>query len=173
MTRAARSLVLIGACVLTVLLILLAAKPDGGPTERAAAAAPTGAADAAIAEEANAGKFFFDVTGHSAAEFRELLVRARTIYENTPDDGRSDLEVVLVLHGPDIEFFDSRRYAEHRDIVDLAAQLDAFGVFDFRMCAASAASLGLDAADVPAFIEFVPYGPAEVRRLTEAGFVQL
>lgn len=172
MTRAARSLVLIGACVLTVLLILLAAKPDGGRSERAAAA-PTVAADPAITEEANTGKFFFDVKGHSTAEFRELLVRARTIYEDTPDDARSDLEVVLVLHGPDIEFFDSARYEEHRDIVDLAAQLDAFGVFDFRMCAASAASLGLDAADVPAFIEFVPYGPAEVRRLTEAGFLQL
>lgn len=190
MTGPGRALALLGACVLTVLLLLLAAGP-GEPPRAPSDAAPSGAtagdprtaapiaAEPApvtpgpVAGDAPAGKYFFDVHAHSAEEFYALLERARAIYDETPEAARADLEVVLVLHGPDVEFFAAKNYAEHQRIVDLAAQLDAFGVFDFRICAASAASLGLATTDVPAFIEFVPYGPAEIRRLEEAGYAEL
>lgn len=210
MSTAYKSLVLVIACVATILALLFASAPPdtprnepeaGAPSTDAPRSAPAPGAEAAINETggpampalatpvpaapsptsppptnpapAEAGKFYFDVIGHSPDEFHALLERANTIFEATPEDERQSLEVVLVLHGPDIEFFATSNYGEYRDIVDLAAKLDALDVFDFRMCAASAASLGLDEGDVPAFIEFVPYGPTEIRRLEDAGFVQL
>ena len=69
-------------------------------------------------------------------------------------------------------FFSSRNYSKYQNIVDLAAKLDAFDVFYFKMCDASAANLGLEESEVPPFIEFVPYGPDEIERLKSAGFVQ-
>ena len=95
------------------------------------------------------------------------------IYEDTPVAERANLKVVLVLHGPDIDFFSSRNYSKYQNIVDLAAKLDAFDVFDFKMCATSAASFGLEESEVPPFVEFVPYGPDEIEQLKSAGFVQL
>ena len=96
------------------------------------------------------------------------------IYEETYVAERASLKVVLVLHGPDIDFFfSSRNYSKYQNIVDLAAKLDAFDLFDFKMCAASAANLGLEESEVPPFIEFVPYGSDEIERLKSAGFVQL
>ena len=166
--------------VLTVILLLVLARPPGevAPTtvEPVPAAAPE-AAPSVVLKPAPAAeterKFLFDVSGHSADEFRALLLRAQKIYEESDPDARSNLEVVMVLHGPDIQFFAADRVEDYGDIVDLAAKLDAFGVFDFKLCAATASRLGVSESEVPAFVEFVPYGPQEVNRLEAAGFVRL
>ena len=131
------------------------------------------AAEHPVVTNSGQGKSYFDVVGHSADDFHKLLQRAHMIYQESPSAERVALEVVLVLHGPDIEFFDGANYTQYQNIVDLAAILDALGVFDFKMCAASAAGLGLAAEQVPPFIEFVPYGPAEIDRLQGAGYVRL
>ncbi len=183
MNTAAKSLVLTLTAVATVLLLLMLAAPAKRAPAVAPSAAVTAPATAAVAETPPAldmaagdnepDKYFFDVTGHSAEAFLALLNRAHAIYEDTPAERRSELEIVMVLHGPDIEFFDRGNYAEHHAIVDLAARLDAFGVFDFKVCTVAAEHLGVTPDDVPPFIEFVPYGPGEIDRLEEAGFVRL
>lgn len=173
MSPVGKSLVLVGACVATILVLLSIAHPPGPADVAAVSDAKPPAAGAELLNETKPQKFFFDVYAHSAGDFRALLERARMIYDETSPGARDDLKVVLVLHGPDIEFFAARNYEKYQDIVDLSAQLDAFGVFDFMMCAATATSLGLAIDDVPAFIEFVPYGPAEIDRLESAGFVEL
>jgi intracellular sulfur oxidation DsrE/DsrF family protein len=95
------------------------------------------------------------------------------IYEQSEDVAHAELEVVMALHGSDIPFFATNETGKYDDIVDLAAKLDAFGVFDFKLCAATASRLEVAESEVPAFIEFVPYGPQEIDRLKEAGFINL
>jgi|GEM_PF-1530479 uncharacterized protein len=135
---------------------------------------PTVGPQSAIANEPPAAaRYYFDVVDHSADDFKQLLRRAHMIYEQSPLDQREELEVVLVLHGPDIAYFKAENYEQHQEIVDLAAKLDAFGVFDFKICARSASKLGVLEDEIPAFIEFVPYGPLEISRLEEAGYMRL
>jgi len=57
--------------------------------------------------------------------------------------------------------------------VDLAAKLDAFNVIDVKMCNTMMNQLSVDKQEIPAFIEVVPYGPDEVEKLQEKGFIKL
>ena len=79
--------------------------------------------------------------------------------------------VVLVLHGPEVEFFAISNYPRYKDIVDQAARLDAFDVVDVKICQSMMERLGVEREDIPAFIEQVPYGPGEVERLVREGYV--
>lgn len=79
----------------------------------------------------------------------------------------------VVLHGPEVEFFARRNYAKYRHPVDRAAKLDADGVIEVKMCQTEMRSRGIRAEDVPAFIELVPYGPDEEKRLLRRGYVYL
>ena len=109
---------------------------------------------------------------HSPEELAELLQRAELIRE-TNAEGYEDLEIVLVLHGPDINFFREENYEKHKPIVDLAAKLDAFDIIDMKICETSMSSMGVERSEVPAFIESVPFAPAEIRRLQEDGYINL
>lgn len=164
--------------VLTVILLLTLMKPPKPTPVSPAESLPAPAVSAKPVMEMvpaveQGHKFFFDVFGHSPDEFRALLRRAQMIYQQSDDAARAELEVVVVLHGPDIRFFATNETGEYDDIVNLAAKLDAFGVFDFKLCAATASRLEVAESEVPAFIEFVPYGPQEIDRLKEAGFISL
>ncbi len=168
-----KTVVVIGACAAVVLMALFLTAPEDETPDTAAIRLPQAPSQNDVPAPAGEAGFYFDVIGHSAEEFFALLDRAHMIYEDTPAAERASLKVVLVLHGPDIDFFSSRNYSKYQNIVDLAVKLDAFDVFDFKMCATSAASFGLEESEVPPFVEFVPYGPDEIERLKSAGFVQL
>jgi uncharacterized protein len=168
-----KSLVLTVAFAFTVLLLLFLSAPDDEAPDTGAARVPNSPSQNAVVAPADGRKFYFDVIGHSADDFYALLDRAHMIYEQTPLAARADLEIVFVLHGPDIDFFAAPNYSKYQNIVDLSAKLDAFGVFDFKMCTKSATSLGLAESEVPPFIEFVPYGPDAIDRMNTEGFVQL
>ena len=101
-----------------------------------------------------------------------LLSRAEEIRE-THADGYEDLEIVLVLHGPDIDIFRQQNYDKHKPLVDLAARLDAFDIIDMRICEATMSSMGVERSEVPAFIESVPYAPREISRLLDEGYINL
>lgn len=168
-----KTLVVTAAFAAVVLMLLFLTASEDETPDTAAIRLPQAPSETAVPAPASEAKLYFDVIGHSTDEFFALLDRAHMIYEETPVAERASLKVVLVLHGPDIDFFSSRNYSKDQNIVDLAAKLDAFDVFDFKMCAAFAANLGLEESEVPPFIEFVPYGPDEIERLKSAGFVQL
>jgi len=55
--------------------------------------------------------------------------------------------------------------------VDEAARLDAFDVVDIRICQTMMEARGIGPDDIPSFIEQVPYGPGEVERLVEDGYL--
>ena len=104
---------------------------------------------------------------------KRLLNRAKDTYDSLPAHLQDDVRIAMVLHGPDVAFFATDNYEQYKDLVDLAASLDAFGFVDLKVCAVSVRIHGLQAEKFPPFIEIVPYGPAEVARLRSAGYVQL
>ena len=71
--------------------------------------------------------YLFDVSDHSLEELRELLERVEEISQLERDQ-YDDLEIVMILHGPDIEWFREDNYEQNRQLVDLAAKLDAYKV---------------------------------------------
>jgi intracellular sulfur oxidation DsrE/DsrF family protein len=111
-----------------------------------------------------------DVSVHSLDELKVLLDRAEEIAARPQSQGEK-AAVVLVLHGPEVEFFAISNYPRYKDIVDQAARLDAFDVVDVKICQSMMERLGVERDDIPAFIEQVPYGPGEVERLVREGYV--
>jgi intracellular sulfur oxidation DsrE/DsrF family protein len=111
-----------------------------------------------------------DISVHSLDELKVLLDRAEEIAARPQSQGKK-AGVVLVLHGPEVEFFAISNYPRYKDIVDQAARLDAFDVVDVKICQSMLDRQGIDRDDIPAFIEQVPSGPGEVERLVREGYV--
>ena len=120
--------------------------------------------------ESSAVRGVLDISVHTVEEMEILLGRAEELARRPQPAGRQD-NVVLVLHGPEVEFFTIPNYDKYKDIVDRAAKLDAFEVVDVKICQTTMGSYEITPDDIPAFIEQVPYGPAEVERLVREGYV--
>lgn len=118
-------------------------------------------------------RYFFNVKGHTKEQVESLLLRALEIYEAMPAEGRETLEIAMVLHGPDTQYFAKKNYSENKNLVDLAAKLEASGFVDLKVCAVSAKSQGIDDDGFPSFIEIVPYGPQAIENLKQAGFTEI
>jgi len=117
-------------------------------------------------------RYVFDVGNHSVEELQALLVRIEEITDASPE-AFDNLEIVMVLHGPEIDLFTRSNYAQNRRLVDLAAKLDAFRVVDMKVCETAINSLAIDQGEIPAFIDSVPYAPDELQRLLEQGYINL
>lgn len=111
-----------------------------------------------------------DISVHTERELKVLLDRAEQLAMK-PRAGDEGASVVLVLHGPEVEFFSTRNYDRYRDIVDQAARLDAFDIVDVKICRSMMERKGVARDDIPPFIEQVPYGPAEIESLVRQGYV--
>ena len=111
-----------------------------------------------------------DISAHTLEELKVLLDRAEELAMRPQAQG-AEASVVLVLHGPEVEFFSIRNYERYKDIVDQAARLDAFDVVDVKICQTMLDMQGIERADIPAFIEQVPLGPVEIERLRQEGYV--
>jgi len=119
----------------------------------------------------DANRFYFDVGGHSPDEILAMLTRADELAASgTPTD---PIEIVMVLHGPDLKLFTDEAPAGHADIGALASRLDAGGVIDFKACLRSVEEQGLSESSFPAYIEMVPFAPDELARLKSEGFIEL
>jgi intracellular sulfur oxidation DsrE/DsrF family protein len=111
-----------------------------------------------------------DIMVHTLDELKVLLDRAEQLSASLKPQGE-DASVVLVLHGPEVEFFASSNYEKYKDIVDQAARLDAFDIVDVKICQTMMSIQGVARGDIPAFIEQVPLGQAEIERLVGEGYV--
>ncbi len=118
------------------------------------------------------GRYLFNVTLHTPEELAGLLARAEQLAQSMRADN-SRTGIALVLHGPEIEMFAKKNYPRFRKIVERAARLDAAHVIEIKMCRTEMRNRGIKEEDVPAFIEFVPYGPDEEERLRRNGYVYL
>ena len=115
-------------------------------------------------------RLVFDIAAHSPNELRTLLTQAETLIDGPQ---KPVAHLVLVLHGEDVRYFAQSQYQTYKDIVDLAAKLDAYNVIDMKMCRTAMAQQGIEDGEIPSFIELVPFGPAEVQRLTEADYLPM
>ncbi|MBU6955445.1 MULTISPECIES: hypothetical protein [unclassified Hahella] len=107
---------------------------------------------------------------HTPEEIAELFERASKLLEG--ENGYSlGSPIAFVLHGPEVEYFAKMNYPEFKSIVDKAAQLDAFRVIDVRVCNTYLRIHNIDRSALPPFVEIVPYGPAEEKKLKEKGYV--
>lgn len=116
--------------------------------------------------------YLFDISKHSIEELEALLQRAQEITQL--DSGNyGDLEIVMILHGPDIDWFTQQNYEHNLELVDLAANLDAFDIIDMKVCETAMSARGVKREDIPSFIESVPYAPDEMKRLLQEGYINL
>ena len=123
-----------------------------------------------LPEEALPKKAVLDISVHTIDELKVLLDRAEQLAMSPQLPGET-ASVILVLHGPEVEFFSIDNYDRYKDIVDQAARLDAFDVVDVKICRTMMEIKGIPRNDIPSFIEQVPLGPAEVERLVGEGYI--
>tara|TARA_R110000782_G_scaffold207855_1_gene296321 strand:+ start:605 stop:1156 length:552 start_codon:yes stop_codon:yes gene_type:complete len=116
--------------------------------------------------------YLFDITNHSIEELEALLVRAEEVSQAHPADFE-DLEIVMIIHGPDIDLFTNQNYTENKQLIDLAARLDAYDVIDMQVCETTMSMRGVDREDIPSFIESVPYAPLEINQRLQDGYINL
>lgn len=114
----------------------------------------------------------FDVTLHDPADIALLLKRLDEL-ETQPAAQGEQPHIALVLHGPEVEYFALKHYAENQELVDLAAKLSAFGRIEVKACQTRMRTLGLEDQDMPSFIELVPFGPDEVERLVGEDYLRM
>lgn len=143
------------------------AEPDTGVDEGSGIRLPP--ADT-LPSESGPGRTVLDISVHTLEELRVLFARAGELAMKPRPPGE-EASIVLILHGPEVDFFSIRNYDRYKDIVDEAARLDAFDVVDIRICQTMMEARGIEPGDIPSFIEQVPYGPGEVKRLVDEGYL--
>ena len=116
--------------------------------------------------------YLFDVSDHTIEELEALLIRAEEVSQTHPADFE-ELKIVMILHGPDVDWFTHQNYENNRKLVDLAARLDAYEVIDMKVCEVTMQNRGVEQDDLPAFIESVPYAPVEIDTLLHNGYINL
>jgi intracellular sulfur oxidation DsrE/DsrF family protein len=153
----------------SLLLVLYLNQPGPEPVTEVAESGPVSSKDV-LPEAGVPNKAVLDISVHTIDELKVLLDRAEQL-ALAPQPPGGEASVVLVLHGPEVEFFSISNYDKYKDIVDQAARLDAFDVVDVKICQTMMEIRGIPRNDIPAFIEQVPQGPAEVERLVREGYV--
>ncbi len=117
-------------------------------------------------------RYLYDISEHSIEELQSLLQRAEEITQ-TGRESFQDLEIVMILHGPDISWFTLDNYNDNKELVDLAMRLDTFDIIDLKVCETTMESLEIDRNQIPTFIEPVPFAPNEIKRLSDDGYTHL
>jgi len=117
-------------------------------------------------------RYLYDISEHSIEDLKLLLQRAEEITQAGAEK-LEDLEIVMILHGPDIGWFTLDSYDNNKELVDLAKRLDTFDIIDLKVCETTMENMKIDRNQLPAFIESVPYAPDELNRLLNEGYTHL
>jgi intracellular sulfur oxidation DsrE/DsrF family protein len=124
---------------------------------------------AALAEEQPAG-YLARIEAHTTEELQDILSRAEE-YMSRQHRFSQTRPIALVLHGEEVKAFLRENYVSNKELVDLAAKLDAFNVIDIQVCEVWMSLNQVDRDQLPAFINTVPYGPREEKRLQGSGYI--
>ncbi|OUR60401.1 hypothetical protein A9Q73_12145 [Bermanella sp. 47_1433_sub80_T6] len=122
-------------------------------------------ANLAMAEEQ---KFIAQLHANTPQELADLLDRAESWAKQSKTYPK--YPIAIVLHGPEVNVFIKKNYGQYQSLVDQAAKLDAFKVVDIKICERWMGFNNIDRNQLPAFVDTVPFGPAEEVRLIEAGY---
>lgn len=116
--------------------------------------------------------YLFVVKDHSIDEFEALLNRAEQVSQSQPQDFE-DLEIVMVIHGPDIDFFTHQNHGNNSQLLDIAERLDSINVIDMKVCETTMSMRGVERHEIPSFIESVPFAPTEIKDRLKEGYINL
>jgi hypothetical protein len=119
------------------------------------------------------GRYLFSVTLHTRNEIESLLTRAESLSHSLKPRKKTQAGIALVLHGSEIGMFDKKNYGKFRNIVDKAARLDASDVLEIKVCKTLMDDMNIKKEDMPSFVEIVPFGPDEEKRLLRNGYTYL
>lgn len=109
------------------------------------------------------------IEAHTPEELASILARAEALLE-AEEQYSSSSPIALILHGDETEAFLKGNYSAHRDLVDMAARLDAFNVIDIQVCETWMRDNGVTREQLPPFVNTVPYGPAAEQDLLNRGY---
>lgn len=109
-------------------------------------------------------KVVYDVSVSSVKQVESVLDRASYLSQITGADP-FESSIVLVLHGPEIQYFAIKNYEKYKDLVQRAQSLTVGDILKIRMCKIAAEGQGFKPKDIHGFIEMVPMGDAEIIRL--------
>lgn len=109
------------------------------------------------------------IQAHTGEEISEILNRVESLYLE-PESYPQSQPVALVLHGDEASLFLRQNYSENKEIVDLAARLDAFNAIDIQICETWMRYSSVPRTEIPAFVETVPFGPDAEEALLEQGY---
>lgn len=117
-------------------------------------------------EENASGRYLAKIQLNTADELRSFLQRSEQLFVDNNYQA-SELSIALVLHGPEAKIFLQDNYLQNKSLVDMAARLSAFGVVKVNVCEMWMGGEGIDGKSLPPFVDTVPFGPAEKKRLIE------
>lgn len=124
----------------------------------------------APSEQKPTSKLLASFSLHSKSEMAAFLERAEAYVEQAI--ANPDFEPIeMVLHGGEVNFFLRKNYAQNKELINKAAQLDAFKVINIQVCETWMRYSGEDLEQLPAFVETVPYGPAVEKELLSEGYI--
>ena len=109
-------------------------------------------------------KIVYDVNVKTLGAMNGVLDRASYLSKITGADP-FDSSIVLVLHGPEIEFFARENYQKYKELVHRAQSLVEGETLKIRMCKLAAEGHGYKPNQIHGFIKVVPMGDAEIIRL--------
>lgn len=118
-------------------------------------------------------KVVYDVAVADVRTFERVLDRA-SFLNNLYNADPFNASIILVLHGDEINFFATKNYPNHKELMRRAQSLTVAGTIKFRMCTVAAKMHGYDPKDIHGFVEMVPMADAEIIRLqTEDGYAYM
>lgn len=107
---------------------------------------------------------------NSPSEVEMLFQRANMLADQV--DNLSAYEpIVFVLHGEEAHAFRNRNMEKYKSLLQLAEELERRNIIDIRICETWMRINGVDRSELPAFVDTVPLGPAEERRLRKQGYL--
>lgn len=124
----------------------------------------------ALAPEFSSDKrYMTQIRLHTPMELEALLERASGLVGQA-QQYKSFEPIAVVLHGNEANAFRFDNYQRYRKLIDLAARLDAYKVIDVKICETWMRVNNVQRSELPAFVDTVPFGPAEQRKLYREGY---
>jgi len=109
-------------------------------------------------------KVVYDVNVKTLGAMNSVLDRASFLSKITGADP-FDSSIVLVLHGPEIEFFARKNYSIYKELMHRAQSLVEAETLKIKMCKIAAEGHGFKPNQIHGFVKMVPMGDAEIVRL--------
>jgi len=113
--------------------------------------------------------FVAQIKAHTPDELSDILQRLDGLLQSN-QEFPTNQPLALVLHGDEAGAFLRKNYNQNRELVDLAARLEAFNAIDIQICETWMKGASVKKSELPAFVDTVPYGPAQEKALLEQGY---